>query len=211
MARVLQQRAATHPVSCQPAHASPAALSFSMVRAAPSHCSLYAWPSPSAICCLSCACPCHAQVARHDQDLCAVDSKQILCMVPGACWPCARVGGRRQANGAQRVPGPSAAAPAVSASPALARAHTLIHQHSKAYSLTHAHSPLSTSPCSRSGLWFMAKQQEPLNLKLAACVRSRSGSGAAHTAQSPSQLSCVVGWGYPAHTRVGLPCTHSHD
>jgi hypothetical protein len=40
--------------------------------------------------------------------------------------------------------------------------------------------------------------------------QTQSGSGAAHTAQTPSQLSCVVGWGCPAHTRVGLPRTHSH-
>jgi hypothetical protein len=55
------------------------------------HTALHARLSPSAICCLSCACPSRAQVAHRDQDLCAVDSKQMLCAASGACWPYARV------------------------------------------------------------------------------------------------------------------------
>jgi hypothetical protein len=83
--------------TCEPSHSA-----WSLPRP---HTALHAQPSPSAIRCLSCSCPSRAQVARHDQDLDAVDSKQIVCAIFGARCPCARVCGRVQASSAQRVPG----------------------------------------------------------------------------------------------------------
>ena len=144
-----------------------------MVPAAPSHCSARtAVPvTLSAIRCLSCSCPSHAQVARHDQDLYTVDSKQMICAISGARCPCARAW---EAGAKPAVPSACPARlrlrkPRWPALPSRAQPHT--HSSTSIARHTHslnAHSPLSSSPCSRSGLCFMAKQQEPLNaLRLA--------------------------------------------